>query len=219
MEIIMRETVISAVEKERVIVIVRGVAREKLISLAEAMYEGGIRLLEITYDATGRTSDEETAANIKMLSEHFGGRMLIGAGTVLKKTQVELTARAGGLFIISPDTNKAVIEKTRELGLVSMPGALTPTEIADAHRYGADFVKLFPISTFGTEYVKAVKAPLSHVKLLAVGGIDENNIADYAKAGVCGFGIGSNIVNKSLVEKEEYGKITELARTFLSALK
>lgn len=214
----MRETVISAVEREKVIVIVRGVAKEKLIPLAEAMYDGGIRLLEITYDATGKTSDEETAENIAMLAKEFKGRMLIGAGTVLKESQVELTAKAGGKFIISPDTNKAVIERTRELGLVSMPGALTPTEIADAHRYGADFVKLFPVSTFGTEYVKAVKAPLSHIKLLAVGGVDENNIKDYAKAGACGFGIGSNIVNKKLIEESSFDKITELARAFLAAI-
>ena len=211
----MRETVISAVEREKVIVIVRGVAKEKLIPLADAMYDGGIRLLEITYDATGKTSDEETAENIAMLAKEFEGRMLIGAGTVLKESQVELTAKAGGKFIISPDTNKAVIEKTRELGLVSMPGALTPTEIADAHRYGADFVKLFPVSTFGTEYVKA---PLSHIKLLAVGGVDENNIKDYAKAGACGFGIGSNIVNKKLIEESSFDKITELARAFLAAI-
>ena len=214
----MRETVISTVEKEKVIVIVRGVAKEKLIPLADAMGDGGIRLLEITYDATGKTSDEETAENIAMLAKEFEGRMLIGAGTVLKESQVGLTAKAGGKFIISPDTNKAVIERTRELGLVSMPGALTPTEIADAHRYGADFVKLFPVSTFGTEYVKAVKAPLSHIKLLAVGGVDENNIKDYAKAGACGFGIGSNIVNKKLIEEGNFDKITELARAFLAAI-
>lgn len=214
----MREQIISTIEKEKVVVIVRGIAKEKLIPLAEAMYDGGIRLLEITYDATGKTSDEETAENIAMLSKHFEGRMYIGAGTVIKTTQVELTAKAGGKFIISPDTNKAVIEKTRELGLVSMPGALTPTEIADAHRFGADFVKLFPVSTFGPEYVKAVKAPLSHIKLLAVGGVDEKNIADYQKAGACGFGIGSNIVNKKMIEAGESDKITELAKEFLSAL-
>ena len=214
----MRNKVIESVEKEKIVVIVRGVEKEKLIPLAEAMYNGGIRLLEITYDATGKTPDEETAANIEMLAKHFEGRMYIGAGTVIRPNQVELTAKAGGKFIISPDTNKAIIEKTRELGLVSMPGALTPTEIADAARFGADFVKLFPVNAFGTEYVKAVKAPLSHVKLLAVGGVDEKNIADYAKAGACGFGIGSNIVNKKLIEEGAFDKITELAKEFLSAL-
>ena len=214
----MREQVINWVEKEKIVVIVRGVEKEKLIPLAEAMYEGGIRLLEITYDATGKTTDEETAANIEMLAKHFEGRMYIGAGTVIRPNQVELTAKAGGKFIISPDTNKAIIEKTRELGLGSLPGALTPTEIADAARFGADFVKLFPVNAFGTEYVKAVKAPLSHGKLLAGGGVDEKNIADYAKAGACGFGIGSNIVNKKLIEEGAFDKITELAKEFLSAL-
>ena len=214
----MRNKVIELVEKEKIVVIVRGVEKEKLIPLAEAMYEGGIRLLEITYDATGKTPDEETAANIEMLAKHFEGRMYIGAGTVIRPNQVELTAKAGGKFIISPDTNKEIIEKTRELGLVSMPGALTPTEIADAARFGADFVKLFPVNAFGTEYVKAVKAPLSHVKLLAVGGVDEKNIADYAKACACGFGIGSNIVNKKLIEEGAFDKITELAKEFLAAL-
>ena len=214
----MRNKVIESVEKEKIVVIVRGVEKEKLIPLAEAMYEGGIRLLEITYDATGKTPDEETAANIEMLAKHFEGRMYIGAGTVIRPNQVELTAKAGGKFIISPDTNKEIIEKTRELGLVSMPGALTPTEIADAARFGADFVKLFPVNAFGTEYVKAVKAPLSHIKLLAVGGVDEKNIADYAKAGACGFGIGSNIVNKKLIEEGAFDKITELAKEFLAAL-
>lgn len=211
--------VTEAVEKEKIVVIIRGVEKEKLIPLASAMYNGGIRLLEITYDAKGKISDEETAESIKMLSEKFEEKMFIGAGTVLKPSQVELTKYAGGKFIISPDTDKAVIEKTKELGLVSMPGALTPTEIANAHRYGADFVKLFPISSLGTDYVKALKAPLSHIKLLAVGGIDTKNINEYSKAGVCGFGIGSNIVNKEYIEKEEYDKITTLAKEFLSALK
>ncbi len=185
----MRNEVIKAIEKEKIVVIVRGVESEKLIPLAEAMYEGGIRLMEITYSANGSVSDEDTAKNIEILSKHFDGRMFIGAGTVITEKQVELTKAAGGKFIISPDTYPEVIKKTRELELVSMPGALTPSEIQQAHRAGADFVKLFPITNMGIDYVKAVKAPLSHIKLLAVGGIDENNISDYLKAGVCGFGI------------------------------
>jgi len=210
----MRKSVIETIEKKKIITIVRGVESNKLIPVAEAMYAGGIRLLEITYSADGITSDEETAENIEMLSTHFEGRMLIGAGTVLTEKQVELTKKAGGKFIISPDTYENVIKKTRELDMVSMPGALTPTEIQNAHRYGADFVKLFPITNMGPEYVKAVKAPLSHIKLLAVGGIDENNMADYLKAGVCGFGIGSNIVNKKLIDAGDFTAITELARKY-----
>ena len=214
----MRDKVIKAVEAEKIVVIVRGVAKDKLIPLAEAMYKGGIRLLEITYDAKGVVSDEETAENIKLLSEHFGDRMFIGAGTVLTEKQVELTKKAGGLFIISPDTNEAVIRKTREVNLVSMPGALTPTETQAAHRYGADFVKLFPVADLGPGYVKAVKAPLSHIKMLAVGGIDENNMAEYLKAGISGFGIGTNIVNKTLIDNNDFDGITKLAEKFKKAV-
>ena len=210
----MRNKVIEAIDKYKIITIVRGVKSEKLIPLAEAMYDGGIRLLEITYSADKSVSDEETAKNIEMLSKHFEGRMFIGAGTVIRENQVELTYKAGGKFIISPDTYENVIKKTRELGMVSMPGALTPTEIQNAHRFGADYVKLFPITNMGAEYVKAVKAPLSHIKLLAVGGIDENNMTDYLKAGVCGFGIGSNIVSKKLIESEDFSSITELAKKY-----
>lgn len=210
----MRERIIQTIEKEKIITIVRGIEREKLVFLAEAMYRGGIRLLEITYDARGTVSDEQTAKNIEMLAEHFAGKMYIGAGTVLTERQVELTKAAGGMFIISPDTYGAVIEKTRKLEMVSMPGALTPTEIQTAHRYGADFVKLFPVAGLGIDYVKAVKAPLSHIKLLAVGGINESNMSGYLSAGISGFGIGSNIVDKKLVDANDFSKISRLAEKY-----
>ena len=215
----MKENIIKAVEENGLIVIVRGIEREKLIPLAEAMYSGGVRLLEVTYSANGSVSDEDTAECIKMLADHFSGRMYIGAGTVLSTKQVELTAKAGGCFIISPDTNPDVIKATVDLGLVSMPGALTPTEIQAAHRAGADFVKLFPIDNLGAEYVKAVRAPLSHIKMLAVGGISLNNIATYKKIGVSGFGIGSNIIDKKMLFENNFEGITELAQKYVTLIK
>jgi 2-dehydro-3-deoxyphosphogluconate aldolase/(4S)-4-hydroxy-2-oxoglutarate aldolase len=215
----MRNRIIDTVDAEKLIVIVRGVERDSLIPLAEAMYKGGVRLLELTYSANRKTPDSETADRIRMLAEHFDGRMLIGAGTVLTEKQVELTHNAGGLFIISPDVNPAVIKRTRELGLVSMPGALTPTEIMTAHNVGADFVKLFPIDTFGTDYVKAIRAPLSHVKMLAVGGVNLNNIADFKKSGISGFGIGSNIVDKKLLAQGDFEGIATLAEKYVNLIK
>ena len=215
----MREEVLSLIEEEKIIVIVRGVEKEKLIPLAEAMYKGGIRLLEITYSQGGVPSDEETADSIRLLSEHFKGRMLIGSGTTLTEKQVELTKNAGGTFIISPDVNVEVIKKTREFSLVSIPGALTPTEITTAHAAGADFVKLFPITNLGVSYFKAVSAPLSAVKYLAVGGIDKNNMKEYLDAGIKGFGIGSNIVNKKMISANDFEKITELAKKYVEAVK
>ena len=215
----MKKQIIESIEREKLIVIVRGVAREDLIPLAEAMYEGGVRLLEVTYSANGSVSDEETADRIKMLADHFAGRMLIGAGTVLSEKQVNLTFEAGGKFIISPDSNVAVIKKTCELGLVSMPGALTPTEVQMAHNAGADFVKLFPIDNLGVGYVKAIKAPLSHVKMLAVGGVNLDNIPQYKKIGISGFGIGSNIIDKALISAGDFKGIAELAEKYVKTVK
>ena len=215
----MREKIIKSVEENKIVAIVRGVKREDLLSLAEALYDGGIRLMAITYSADGSISDEETADRIKMLVSHFEGRMFIGAGTVLTEKQVELTKNAGGTFIISPDTYENVIKKTRELGMVSMPGALTPSEIQAAHRYGADFVKVFPMTAMGADYLKAVKAPLSHIKMLAVGGVNLDTMKEYLKAGASGFGMGSNFIDKKLIAEGRFDMITDLAKKYVEAAK
>ena len=210
---------IHQIIKEKVIVIVRGVAKDKLIDLAEAVYRGGVRLLECTYDATGNIPDEEIAENIGMLARHFEGRMLIGAGTVIRERQVELTKAVGGKFIISPDTNPDIIAKTKEVGLVSIPGALTPSEASLAHRAGADFVKLFPISALGESYLKAITAPLSHVRFLAVGGVTKENMKSYEKAGACGYGFGGDIVRKDAIAIGDWDTIEASARSYVEISK
>ena len=215
----MKNQVIEAIDKNKIIAILRNIDSGKIVDTVQALYEGGIRLVEVTYSADGTVSNEETAANIRLLSEKFKDRMFVGAGTVLTPEQVKLTAENGGTFIISPDTNKEVIEMTKKLSLVSMPGALTPSEITAAHRYGADYIKLFPITNMGPEYVKAIAAPLSHIKFIAVGGINQNNMADYLKAGVCGFGIGSNITNKKMIAEKNYEALTKLAEKYVEVIK
>lgn len=210
------QAVIDKIEAEKIVAIVRGIAKEDLIPLVEAMYEGGIRLVEVTY---GKMSDEETAECIKMLSDTFADKMYVGAGTVLTKKQVVLTKQAGGQFIISPDANKSVIRKTKKMQMVSIPGVLTPSEITMAVKNGADFVKLFPVTSMGPEYVKAIKAPLSGIKMLAVGGVDETNMDDYLKVGISGFGIGSNIVNKKMIEAKDFAGITKLSEKFVEVVK
>ena len=175
------QAVIDKIEAEKIVAIVRGIAKEDLVQLVEAMYEGGIRLVEVTY---GKMSDEETALCIKMLADTFAGKMYVGAGTVLTKKQVALTKEAGGQFIISPDANKSVIRKTKRMQMVSIPGVLTPTEIT-----------------------KAVRR------------VDETNMANYLKAGISGFGIGSNIVNKKMIEAKDFVSITELCKKFVEAVK
>lgn len=215
----MKQKVIDSIIENKIIVIVRGIKREYLIPTANALYEGGIRLLEVTFDASQKISWEENAENIKMLCDELKGRMHIGAGTVINTEQVEMVSKAGGEFIISPDTFEDVIKKTNELGMVSIPGALTPSEIRCAARAGADFVKLFPIGSLGTAYIKAVCAPLNNIKLLAVGGIDENNISEYMKTGIYGFGIGSGIIKKDVIEAGKFNEITKLAEAYINALK
>ena len=215
----MREQIIAKIKEEKVIVIVRGVEREKLIPMAEAMYEGGIRLMEITYDAKGNPTDEEIADRIALLAKHFEGRMLVGAGTVLSEKQVELTRKAGGKFIISPDAAPEVIKATREAGLVSIPGCMTPSEMQQAHKNGADFIKVFPSELFGPSYIKSLKAPLSHLNLLAVGGVSTDNIDAYKAAGAAGFGMASNILDRKAIAEEDWSVITEKARTYVTLAK
>jgi len=215
----MREQTIAKILEEKIIVIVRGVDREKLIPMAEAMYEGGIRLIEVTYDAKGNPTDEEIADRIGMLAKHFEGRMLVGAGTVLTEKQVELTQKAGGKFIISPDAAPEVIKATRKAGLVSIPGCMTPSEMQQAHKNGADFIKVFPSEMFGPGYIKTLKAPLSHLNLLAVGGVSVENIADYKAAGAAGFGMASNILDRKAIAEENWQVITEKARKYVTLAK
>lgn len=214
-----KSELIERISREKLIVIVRGIENKYLIPMAQAMYAGGVRILEVTYAADGSIPAKTTAEGIRMLKEHFGDHMSIGAGTVLTPAQVALTAQAGGEFIISPDVNAEVIVETVGRGLVSIPGALTPTEAQAAHRAGADFVKLFPVTSLGPAYVKAIRAPLSHIRFLAVGGIDESNMRDYLRAGIRGFGIGSNIVKKDLIEAQDFEGVTALAKAFLASLR
>ena len=204
--------------ESKVIVVCRGIAEEEIVNVASALYDGGIRMMEITYDQRDPDSWETTAASIGEIAKAFEGRMLVGAGTVTSTHLVELTHKAGGLFIISPNVNTDVIRRTRELGMVSMPGALTPTDVVTAWEAGADIVKLFPISTFGPGYLKAIKAPLSHIPMMAVGGINEKNIADYLAAGAIGVGVGGNLANKTWIDAGEYHKITEVAKAMVAAL-
>lgn len=208
----MRENVIRQVEEKKVIAIIRGVDPDKSLQVAKALYAGGIRMIEVTFDQKDEAKQAGTAESIRRIAEYFGGEVLVGAGTVTSVKLVEMAAQAGAQYIISPDSCQEVIEKTRELGLVSMPGALTPTDILNAHRWGADFVKLFPIGTLGTAYIKAIKAPINHIKLLAVGGVNPDNITEYLDAGCCGAGIGGNLVNKKWIQAGEFDKITQTAR-------
>ena len=210
----MREQIIQKVKDKKIVAIVRGVYGEDCVNLARALCEGGIELLEVTFDQSKPESLERTSDTIRQLVAQLGDKMIFGAGTVTTLEMLELARNAGAQFVVSPDTNEEVIKATVAAGMVSMPGALTPTEIVTAHRYGADFVKLFPAGTQGTGYLKAVTAPLNHIPILAVGGVNEKNIADFLNAGAVGAGVGGNLVNKTWIANGEFDKITALAKEF-----
>jgi 2-dehydro-3-deoxyphosphogluconate aldolase/(4S)-4-hydroxy-2-oxoglutarate aldolase len=142
-----------------------------------------------------------------------------GAGTVMSVAQVEAAAAAGARYIVSPNVDEAVIRRTVALGMLSIPGALTPSEIAAAYGMGAAFVKLFPASELGPSYIRAVRSPISHIPLLAVGGITCDNMAEYLKAGICGFGIGGNIVDMKLVNAGDYAGLTALAQRYTDRIR
>ena len=212
----MRETTIQRIQQEKVIAILRGLTVSQAVAAARALYDGGITLVEVTFDQSCPERFTQTAQAISAIREAMGDNILVGAGTVTSPELAELAYQAGAAYIISPDTDKAVIQRTGELGMVSIPGAYTPTEAKQAYNAGADFVKLFPASN--PEYLKAICAPLSHIPFLAVGGVNAQNAADFLKAGAAGVGLGSCLVNKKWVQAGEFDKITEEAKLLLKNL-
>ena len=212
----MREQTIQAILDHKIIAIVRGVDSESIVDTAKALYEGGIRLVEVTFNQKDPASFHKTAEAVRAIRIAMGDKMLVGTGTVTTPELVEMSAEAGALYIISPDTDAAVIRRTRELGLVSLPGAYTATEAKQAHMAGADFVKLFPCIDGAPAYLKALSAPLSHIRFLAVGGVNADNAADFLKAGAVGVGVGSSLVNKKWVEAGRFDLITEEAKKFIT---
>lgn len=207
-------TLYEQILQEKIIVIVRGTYGEDLLTLSNALYAGGIRFMEVTFDQKDPACLEKTAQAIAMLTAAHQGRMSFGAGTVLTEAQVDAAAAAGAKFIISPNTDPDVIRRTKELGLLSIPGAMTPTEILYAHKLGADIVKLFPAATLGKTYVKDILAPISHVKMIATAGISEENFADFLKLGLAGAGISGRLTDKKLIAQRDWDEFTRRAKNF-----
>jgi len=216
--IIMREQVISEILRGKLIAIVRGMGEEQIVPIAKAIHAGGIKMLEVTFNQAKPDSFTSTARSISAIRKAFGGGGFAGAGTVTPLDQLKMAAEAGAQYIIAPDANPEIIKKTREMGLVSIPGAMTPSECVMAHNAGADFVKLFPLGSLGAGYLKAIRAPLSHIKFLGVGGISEKNAAEYLAAGAVGFGVGGNLVNKEWIDAGRFDLITELAAKYVEAV-
>lgn len=210
-------TVLDLVQEKRVITIVRGLTPEAIDGLAAALVAGGIAMIEVTFDQTRPETWQDTAAAIRLLATRYAGQVSPGAGTVLTPEQAEMVHDAGAQYIISPNVDEAVIARTKALGMASFPGALTPTEVVAAWQAGADAVKVFPAGNLGPGYISALKAPLRHIPLMAVGGIPEERAAEYIAAGAIGLGIGGNLVKADWIAAGEWARITALARAYCEA--
>lgn len=207
----MKEAVIQKVLDKKIIAIIRGMEPEVCLKLAEAYYAGGIELIEVTFNQAKPEEFQKTTDAIRAIREKFEGKVMVGAGTVLTQEQLRMAAQAGAQYIISPNCDVEIIKKTVELGLVSMPGVMTPSEAVAAYQAGASFVKVFPIGDLGASYLKAMRAPLSHIPFLAVGGVNPDNVAEFMRAGAVGAGVGGNLTNKDWIAAGEYDRITETA--------
>lgn len=204
--------------KTKIIAIVRELEPEYMLGLAKALQDGGIKMIEVTFNQAQPDTWKQTAGSISALCGRFGDSMVVGVGTVISKEQLELAANAGAKYMVSPNVNVEIIRHAKQLGLGAFPGAMTPTEIEAAYEAGADAVKLFPAGTLGPKYVKAVRAPLSQIPLLAVGGVNEKNADAFIAAGCIGIGVGGNLANKEWARSGEWDKITSLAQEFVKAV-
>lgn len=195
----------------KIIAIVRGISSEYIIDMVQALKDGGIVCVEVTFSAKSEAVSKDTLKSIQMIKEHFGDEIAVGAGTVLTPENVHQAAEAGASYMISPNSCEAVIKETKKLGLISIPGAVTPTEVISAYGWGADIVKLFPAASLGLGYVKALLGPINHIPITAVGGIDASNAQSFIDAGCIGVSVGGNLVNKKLIEAGEFETIKNLA--------
>lgn len=206
----MSETLKKILES-KIVAISRGIPSDKIVDTVSALKSGGIRCVEITFSAKSEEESKDTIKSISLVKKTFGDQIVLGAGTVLTAQQVRQAADAGATYMISPNTDKKVIEQTKKLGLVSIPGALTPTEIIVAREMGADIVKLFPAASLGMGYIKAVLGPITHIPITAVGGVNAENAQDFIDIGCKGVSVGGNLVNKNLIMQKRFEEITKLA--------
>ena len=205
-------TPLQQILRHKIVAILRGFPAGDVMNIAKALYNGGIRLLEVTLNS------DDALNLIRKISVEFENKMLAGAGTVLTVKDARSAIDAGAKFLISPTLDVDVIKAAKDNNIVSIPGAYTPTEIFTAYKNGADIIKIFPAQT--PEYLKQVLAPLDQVLLMPTGGIDVNNIGAYKKAGACSFGIGSSLVsNKEKVDELFLQNITAKAKRFVEAIK
>lgn len=214
----MSQTVLSKILDGKIVAIVRGIPSGKIVGLAQALVKGGVNCIEVTFDQSSEEKAKDTLVAIRAIKEALGEKVCVGAGTVMTVEQVRQAVEAGAEYMISPNVDADVIRETKRLDKVSIPGAMTPTEAVFAHKCGADIVKLFPAGILGADYIKAVKAPLKHIPVTAVGNVTVENCAEFIKAGAVGVGVGGSLVSAKLVDEGRFDEITATAQAYIREL-
>ena len=203
----------AAIESAGVMAILRAASDRSLVRACQAMAKGGLRVAEVPL------TTPNALTVIARIARELGGRILIGAGSVLDADAVRRSADAGARYIVSPIFKQEVIEAAHGLGLSCIPGALTPTEVLTAWEAGADIVKVFPAHRLGgPAYLRAVLAPLPHVKLMPTGGVRLESIGDWFAAGAVCLGVGTSLIRPDLIEVGDFDALTQHARAFVQAV-
>ena len=207
-----KQRILSSILGSGILPIVRADSNEQAVQAAKAICRGGIQTLEVTMTVPGAIRVLEKVA------DEYGDEIVLGAGTVLDAETARACILAGAQFLVSPSLDIPTIEISNRYSKISIPGALTPTEVHRAWDAGADLVKIFPIGNVGgPSYIKALKAPLPQVLMVATGGVSIENIAEFFEAGASAVAVGADIVSKQALETGDYMKIENKAREFLSA--
>ena len=191
-----------------VVAIMRAKSADQLLEAAEAVLTGGVKAIEVTMTTPGALDV------IRQAVSKFGTDVLFGVGSVLDPETARSAMLAGAQFVVCPTLNIKTIEICNRYSIPVMPGAYTPTELLTAWEAGASIVKVFPANIGGPGYIKAVKAPLPHIRLAAVGGVDLNNTADFIRAGADIVGVGGELVSQKLLDAKDFTAITDRAKHF-----
>src|SRR4030095_41793 len=206
-----KSVVIERIKSERAVAVIRTDSIERALGAAKSATAGGFRAIEISF------SFSEASIAIAKLAENSD--LLVGAGTILNRDQVHEAVAAGARFLVSPCVLPEVIDAARELKVVMIPGAFTPTEIYTAYSLGADIVKIFPAVKFGPEYLKAVRGPLPQIPIMPTSGVDASNVADWFRAGAVAVGAVSTVFDPALIQKGDWDALTKRAPRFMEAVR
>lgn len=194
------------------IAVVRARSQEQVPPLAEALVAGGVLAIEVT------TTTPNHLDAIRETRRVLAGRGIVGVGTILDPDGCQAAIDAGAEFVVSPIGQTSLVPVCHAAGRPVMLGAYTPTECQRVYESGADFVKLFPADTLGAGYVKALRAPLPHLKIVPTGGVDLTTAADFLKAGCVALGVGSSLLKADILQKNDWPALTALARQFVEAI-